>query len=118
MMSETAHFVKDIVSPNGSVSIIEDKTGPSAEIDGHTKVGGLLVHRPDGDRTIEMPDEPGHQALCDAEQAFVIRSIVDDIDLGRHMSDAVQSLAICLAADESIRTGQPVLLARPEGQAP
>jgi predicted dehydrogenase len=118
MMSETAHFVKDIVSPNGSVSIIEDKTGPSAEIDGHTKVGGLLVHRPDGDRTIEMPDEPGHQALCDAEQAFVIRSIVDDIDLGRHMSDAVQSLAICLAADKSIRTGQPVLLARPEGQAP
>ncbi|NNL72474.1 MAG: Gfo/Idh/MocA family oxidoreductase [Silicimonas sp.] len=110
MMSETAFFVKDIVSPNGSVSITEGNKGASADIDGHTKVGGILVHRPDGDRTIEMPDEPGHQDLCDAEQAFVLRAIAEDIDLGRHMDDAVQSLAICLAADESIRTGKPVSL--------
>ncbi|NNF90555.1 MAG: Gfo/Idh/MocA family oxidoreductase [Boseongicola sp.] len=110
MMSETAFFVKDIVSPNGSVSITEGNKGASADIDGHTKVGGILVHRPDGDRTIEMPDEPGHQHLCDAEQAFVLRAIAEDIDLGRHMDDAVQSLAICLAADESIRTGKPVSL--------
>ena len=33
-----------------------------------------------------------------------------DIDLTRHMEDAVQSLAICLAADESVRSGQPVKL--------
>ncbi|NND43459.1 MAG: Gfo/Idh/MocA family oxidoreductase, partial [Silicimonas sp.] len=49
MMSETAFFVKDIVSPNGSVSITEGNKGASADIDGHTKVGGILVHRPDGD---------------------------------------------------------------------
>ena len=66
------------------------------------------MHRPYGDTLIEMPDEPGHQALCDAEQDYMIRAIKDDIDLSRHMSDAVQSLAICLAADQSIRTGQPV----------
>lgn len=108
MMSETAFFVKDIISPAGAVSITEGNKGASADIDGHTKVGGILVHTPDGDRTIEMPDEPGHQALCDAEQAFVLRAIAEDIDLSRHMSDAVQSLAICLAADESIRTGRPV----------
>ncbi len=110
MMSETAFFVKDIVSPNGAVSITEGNKGASSDIDGHTKVGGILVHTPDGDRTVEMPDEPGHQELCDAEQAYMLRAIAEDIDLTRHMNDAVQSLAICLAADESIRSGQPVTL--------
>ncbi|MEM9812966.1 MAG: Gfo/Idh/MocA family oxidoreductase [Pseudomonadota bacterium] len=110
MMSETAFFVKDIVSPNGSVSITEGNKGASSDVDGHTKVGGLLVHRPTGDETIEMAGEPGHQALCDAEQAYMLRAIAEDIDLSRHMSDAVQSLAICLAADESIRTGRPLSL--------
>ncbi len=110
MMSETAFFVKDIVSPNGAVSITEGNKGASADIDGHTRVGGILVHTPAGDRRIEMPDEPGHQALCDAEQAFMLRAIAEDIDLTRHMSDAVQSLAICLAADQSIRSGAPVTL--------
>ncbi len=110
MMSETAFFVKDIVSPNGSVSITEANKGASADIDGHTKVGGILVHTPRGDRVVEMPGEPGHQELCDAEQAYMLRAIAEDIDLKRHMSDAVASLAICLAADESIRTGQPVSL--------
>ncbi|MEX0280273.1 MAG: Gfo/Idh/MocA family protein [Arenibacterium sp.] len=110
MMSETAFFVKDIVSPGGSVSIVDGNKGASADIDGHTKVGGLLVHTTEGDRRIDMPDEPGHQELCTAEQAYTLRAIAEDIDLSRHMNDAVQSLAICLAADESIRTGQPVSL--------
>lgn len=110
MMSETAFFVKDIVSPNGSVSITDGNKGASADVDGHTKVGSILVHRRDGDETIDMPDEPGHQELCDAEQAFMVRAIKEDLDLTRHNEDAVQSLAICLAADKSIRTGQPVIL--------
>ena len=110
MMSETAFFVKDVVSPTGSVSITEADKAESSDVDGHTRVGGLLVHRPDGDRLIELPDEPGHQELCDVEQAHMLRAIHENIDLTRHMHDAVQSLAICLAADESIRTGQPVSL--------
>ncbi|MBY4891328.1 Gfo/Idh/MocA family oxidoreductase [Rhodobacteraceae bacterium N5(2021)] len=110
MMSETAFFVKDVISPNGAVSITEGDKADSADIDGHTKVGGVLVHRPGDDRMIEFADEPGHQALCDAEQAFLRRAIVEDLDLERHMEDAVRSLAICLAADESIRTGQRVTL--------
>ncbi|MEM6323891.1 MAG: Gfo/Idh/MocA family oxidoreductase [Pseudomonadota bacterium] len=110
MMSETAFFVKDIVSPKGAVSITEGNKGASADVDGHTKVGGILVHTAEGDRLIDMPDEPGHQALCDAEQAFMVRAIKEDLDLTRHNDDAVQSLAICLAADESIRTGQSVVL--------
>jgi hypothetical protein len=38
----------------------------------------------------------------------MIDAILNDIDLSRHMEDAVQSLRICLAADESIRTGRVV----------
>jgi len=110
MMSETAFFVKDVVSPAGSVSIVEDDKGASADVDGHTKVGGLLVHRPEGDRRIDLPGEPGHQELCDSEQAYMLRAITENIDLTRHMQDAITSLAICLAADESIRTGQSVTL--------
>ena len=110
MMSETAFFVKDVVSPHGAVSISDGNKGASDDVDGHTKVGTILVHRPTGDQHIDMPDEPGHQALCDAEQAFMISAISDDIDLTRHMNDAVQSLAICLGADESIRLGRPIEL--------
>lgn len=110
MMSETAFFVKDIVSPRGAVSITEADKSDSSDIDAHTKVGGLLVHTLDGDRLITLPDEPGHQDLCDAEQRYVARAIDENIDMSRHMQDAVASLRICLAADESIRLGQPVTL--------
>ncbi|PCJ07917.1 MAG: oxidoreductase [Rhodobacteraceae bacterium] len=108
MMSETAFFVKDVISPNGSVSIIDKDKSGSDDVEGHTAVGALLVHRPSGDQLIDLPDEPGHQQLCDAEQAYVLRAISEDIDLTRHMGDAVSSLEICLAADQSIRSGRPV----------
>jgi sigma54-dependent transcription regulator len=62
------------------------------------------------DREISMQDEPGHDELCAREQAFVLKAITEDIDLNRHMDDAVQSLQICLAADESVRSGQAVTL--------
>jgi predicted dehydrogenase len=110
MMSETAFFVKDIISPQGSVSIVDSDKAASSDIEGHTRVGGILLHRPSGDHLIRMPDEPGHQDLCNAEQAFVLRAMAEDIDLTRHVQDAVQSLRICLAADESIRSGQTVRL--------
>ena len=110
MMSEVAYFVKDIISPNGAVSIIDAGAGGSADIDGHTKVGGILLHQAGGDRMIALRADPGHQGLCDAEQAYVRRVIAQDADLTRPLQDAVQSLRICLAADESIRTGAVVTL--------
>lgn len=117
MMSETAYFVKDIVSPNGAVSIVSADEPGSDDVEGHTKVGVLKVHPAKGDdRIIEFPSEPGHQELCDAEQDFVLRAIAEDTDLNRHMNDAVQSLRICLAADESIRTQKAITLT--EGTAP
>jgi len=108
MISETAFFVKDIVSPKGSVSITEGNKGGSSDIEGHTKVGQILVHTEHGDQLIDMPDEPDHQALCDAEQAYVLKAISENIDLTQHMNNAVQSLEICLAADESIRSGHAI----------
>ncbi|PRX29408.1 Predicted dehydrogenase [Meinhardsimonia xiamenensis] len=111
MMSETAYFVKDIISPRGAVSIVSADAPGSDEIEGHTRVGRLRIHPAGGeDRLIDFPAEPGHQELCDAEQAHVLRAIAEDLDLTRHMQDAVQSLRICLAADHSIRTGRVVEL--------
>jgi len=57
-----------------------------------------------------MPEEPDHQELCAAEQLFMLQTIEENLDLTRHMQDAVQSLKICLAADESIRTGKSIEL--------
>jgi predicted dehydrogenase len=111
MISDTAFFVKDVVSPNGAVSIRMPESARSDNIDTHTKTSALRIHRvgqPDED--ISMADEPGHQALCEREAAFVARAIRDDLDLTRHLQDAVASLKVCLAADESVRTRQPVKL--------
>jgi predicted dehydrogenase len=117
MISETAFFVKDVMSPKGAVSIVMDPNAKSDDIDTHTKTSVIRLHSaetgPDGkfirpDRDMTMEGEPGHQELCDLEQAFMLRAIREDLDLDRHMADAVASLRICLAADESVRTGQPV----------
>ena len=111
MMSDTAFFVKDVVSPNGAVSTRMPESARSDDIDTHTKTSTLRVHRVGrADEDLSMADEPGHQDLCDREQAFVARAIAEDLDLSRHMHDAVRSLAICLAADESVRSGQIVTL--------
>lgn len=119
MMSETAFFIKDIISPNGSVSIVMDPNAKSDDIDTHTKTSRIRLHnsqsKDDGtfntpDQVLEMAGEPDHQELCDREQAYVAKAIREDIDLTRHMQDAVQSLAICMAADESIRSGKTVEL--------
>ncbi|MDH6231195.1 putative dehydrogenase [Mesorhizobium soli] len=119
MMSETAFFVKDVISPNGCVSIVMDEKAKSDDVDSHTKTNVICLHRaatgPDGrfaapDENLSMTGEPGHQELCELEQAFLLKAIREDIDLNRHMSDAVKSLAVCLAADESVRTGKAVRL--------
>lgn len=112
MISETAFFVKDVISPGGCVSIVMDEGAKSDDIDTHTRTSRIRIHRAatgaDGkfarpDELLSMQGEPGHQELCDREQAFLLRAIREDIDLDRHMADAVRSLAVCLAADESVR---------------
>ncbi|HWJ88068.1 MAG TPA: Gfo/Idh/MocA family oxidoreductase [Pelagibacterium sp.] len=117
MISETAFFVKDIMTPKGSVSIVMDEAAKSSDHETHTKTDRIRIHRADldgkgefvfEDEMLSMEGEPGHDALCAREQAYVHDAITGDLDLTRHMHDAVQSLRICLAADESVRTGKVV----------
>jgi predicted dehydrogenase len=123
MMSEVAFFVKDVVGPKGAVSIVKDPTSESAtgsnDIDSHTKTNCIRVHHSETtgsgefaqpDELINTADEPDHQALCDREQTYLLRAIREDVDLTDHMQDAVNSLRIVLAADQSVRTGQVVTL--------
>ncbi len=123
MMSEVAFFVKDVIGPKGSVSIVKDPNDTTAtgsdDIDSHTKTNCLRVHHAAldsqnefvrTDEFISTEDEPDHQALCDREQAYLLRAITEDLDLSAHMHDAVNSLGIVLAADESVRTGRVVSL--------
>jgi len=122
MMSETAFFVKDVIGPKGCVSIVAKRAGgdkKSSDIDSHTKTESLLLHHgalaEDGtfarpDEIFDLADEPDHQELCAREQRYFRRAIAEDLDLADHMSDAVNSLRIVLAADESVRTGRTIEL--------
>ena len=116
MMSETAFFVKDVVGPRGSVSMVGAEGG-SADIDGHTRTNSLRVHHAqlaaDGsfvrsDEELDTSAEPSHQDLCDREQAFFRDAVHGGADLGEHMDSAVDSLRVVLAADRSVRTGRAV----------
>ena len=128
MMSEVAFFVKDVVGPKGAVSIVPNPTAAkaegdvsdSADIDRHTKTDAIQYHHaevgPDKnflrkDEIFRMDDEPGHQELCDREQAFFLKAINDDLDLSDSMDAAVNSLRIVLAAEQSINEKRVVELA-------
>ena len=122
MMSETAFFVKDVVGPKGCVSIVAKDaggTGKSDNVDAHTKTESLRYHHADIDENnaftkpdewINLTDEPDHQELCNREQAYFLKAITEDVDLTDHMADAVNSLQIAFACDESVRTGEVVRL--------
>lgn len=122
MISETAFFVKDVFGPKGSVSIVAKDAGgagKSSSVESHTKTESLRFHHADlnnedefvkEDVWINLEDEPDHQELCNREQRFFLKSIEDDIDLTEHVQDAVNSLRIAFACDESVRTGKIVSL--------
>jgi predicted dehydrogenase len=122
MMSETAFFVKDVIGPKGCVSIVAKdaaKAGQSDNVDAHTKTESLKVHYADidaannftrPDEWIDLTDEPDHNELCKREQIFFLNAIKNDSDLTDHVEDAVNSLRIAFACDESVRTGEVVRL--------
>ena len=121
MMSDVAYFVKDVIGPQGCVSIAGVKEGDVAsdDVEGHSRAGRLRLHhgalKADGtfaraDEVIDCSDEPDHDGLCRLEQELFLDAIVNDRDLSDHMADAVNSLRIVLAADESFRTGRTVEL--------
>jgi predicted dehydrogenase len=123
MMSETAFFVKDMIGPKGSVSIVAKESAgagvKSSDHDAHTRTNTLRIHhaaldaggrfvKPDAIESTE--DEPGHQELCEREQRLFLKAIRGEVDLTDHWADAINSLRIVFAADESVRSGQVVRL--------
>lgn len=120
MISETAFFVKDVIGPKGAVSIVARQaagSGQSANVDSHTRTESLRLHLAEldadqqfihEDRWIDCQDEPDHLELCLREQVFFIAAIRSRQDLSQHLTDAINSLRIVLAAEESIQSQRTV----------
>lgn len=122
MISETAFFVKDVIGPQGSVSVVAREAagkGQSSSVEAHTRTESLLFHPAALDQNgrfahedewTVLDDEPDHQELCNREQRYFLSAIREDLDLSDHITDAINSLRIAFACDESVRTGQVVHL--------
>jgi predicted dehydrogenase len=120
MMSETAFFIKDIIGPDGSVSMIHRSTSDSnqsSDVDSHVSTDALLIHRSEpgsdgglakSDTFIDVTNEPDHYELCRLEQERFLGAIHDEVDLTEHMESAVQSLRIALTADQSRKEGRSI----------
>ena len=116
MVSQTAFFVKDVFGPRGSVSIVPQeavKDGVSDSVEAHTKTESIRVHYADidenneflkADEWIRLEDEPNHQDLCNREQLFFQKAIIEDLDLTKQSEDALNSLRIAFACDEAVKT--------------
>ena len=127
-MSEVAFFVKDVVGPKGCASIVMAEQGSNIE-EGATTTRPTSTRTPrpmpsgstipsstrttrcaKPDELLRMDDEPGHDELCEREQLFLLNAIRKNLDLEDHMNDAVNSLRVVLAADESIKNKKVVTL--------
>ncbi|GHB49709.1 Gfo/Idh/MocA family protein [Mongoliitalea lutea] len=122
MISDNAFFIKDVFGPKGAVSIVAKdaaSSGMSDNVNAHTKTESIKIHSSEinnsnkfihQDKWIDLSDEPTHDELCRREQTYFYRSIVENIDLNNHLEDALNSLKIALACDQSVRTGEIVYL--------
>ena len=107
MMSEEAFFVKDVIGPKGCVSIVAGKAsqaGNSADVDSHSAAQALKIHH------AATEADPGHDGLCEREQIYFEKAIREDLDLIAHLDDAVNSMRIVAAADQSFREGRSINL--------
>jgi predicted dehydrogenase len=119
MISSAAYAVKDIVGPRGAVTMVGDEAADPADVEGHTRVRGLRLHHAElgadgrfarADTYLPLPESPGHEALCELEQRLLLAGIRGEADLTNHLEGARDSLRVVLAADESIRTGNAIVL--------
>lgn len=122
MMSENAFFIKDVVGPKGSLSIVADKAGgqgQSANIDSHTVTERLQFHSSEIDASgsfvsddsfISMESEPNHDSLFFREQEYFLKVLDEDLDVSELLEAACNASRIVLAADESFRTGKTIEL--------
>ena len=122
MASTKAFFIKDVWGPKGSATITAQNASSedqSDNVDAHTKTEQIQLHYAEQDehnqftkedQWISTEDEPGHDDLCHREQEYFLQAILGDKDLSSHIRDAVNSLKIVMAADESFKTGKTIEL--------
>jgi len=122
MISDNAFFIKDVFGPKGAVSIVAKNTaqmGKSDHLEMHTKTESIKIHHADidsqnkftkKDEWIDLNDEPDHQELCNREQKYFLKAIQEDIDLGQHLEDALNSMRIAVACDASVKSGNTIYL--------
>lgn len=118
MISETAHFIKDVFGPKGSVSLLQEEQATDS-VEGHTQTDIMKIHKAaidtknkffDPDYIKRFDRAPSHQELCDFEQDYFYRAIKEDQDLTSHIQDAIRSLEIALACDTAVKSGKTVFL--------
>jgi predicted dehydrogenase len=123
MMSEEAHFVKDVVGPRGSATIVA-REASSDSVENHTRTACIRVHHADRDANgaftrsddlVDTGDEPDHQGLCDREQQALLDAIHGSVSLEDHWRAALDSLRIVFAAQESAETGTVINLVQKPG---
>jgi len=122
MISQTAFFIKDVTGPQGSVSIVARQAGgegQSANVQAHTRTESLRLHHARlnsqgefarDDEWIHVDEEPDHFALCERQQLFLASAIAGYQDLTLHQRQAVESLAVVLAADKAVHEQRVVRL--------
>ena len=122
MMSETAFFVKDVIGPKGSVSIVLAEgvvSVKSDDINAHTQTNQILHHHaalaPDG--TLARPRRPAldHGRTRPRRPVRARAALPAEGDRRGPRSVRAhgrrgQSLRIVLAADQSVRTGRVMTL--------
>ena len=117
MISKTAFFIKDVIGPNGSVSLLANNFYKRSDTE--TEKNIILQHHSKlnnndefilNDKKIQLPENPTHEELCKTEQVFLLNAIRNNTDLTEHMNSALNSLKIVLAADKSIKTGKTITL--------
>ena len=101
------------------VTLQDDPPADSADVDGHTGAQALKLHHStlgaDGkftkpDQLVPTEADPGHDGLCLREQVYFEKAIRENLDLTAHLDDAVNSMRIVAAADQSFREGRTVNL--------
>ena len=126
MMSETAFFVKDMIGPKGCVSIVaHGERGRRAEF-GRSRQPHAAPTRcasitpaldptgasPSPTRSSRRKTSRAIRSCAIASSALFLDAIRGEVDLTEHIEDALNSLRIVFAADESVRTGEVVRLKR------
>jgi predicted dehydrogenase len=110
-LSREAEYVRDVIGPRGSVSLVALSEGRGQELAVHhsslNDQGGF--QRAD-ERIALSGSGLDLQALCEREQKVFIDAIAQPTDLSAHHQAAVDALRIVLASEKAMRTGLPVEL--------